>query len=158
MSHCKACKMEIDQKATKCPHCQAYQQWYKNPQNYGLLFMLPFIAVIFFWQSTILKSKQFTEYQKQFTVEKVKEILSDDGKRVIITYKIKNETQYKWEDLTYEMIGTDEDGDLVLTEAGSEYSWVIQPKEEAYLTVMVEKNKNVYSWDVRITDMETSVF
>ena len=88
----------------------------------------------------------------------VKEILSDDGKRVIITYKINNKTQYKWEDLTYEMIGTDENGDLVLTEAGSEYSLIIQPKGEAYLTVMVEKNKNVYSWNVRITDMETSVF
>ena len=157
MRLCKACQMEIDNKATKCPHCQAYQQWYKNPQHYGLFFVFPFILFIF-WQSSMFKSEQFTQYQSQFTIEEVTETVSDDDKRVIITYRIKNGTKHKWEHLSYELIGKDRNNNLVMTDAGSEYSWVVQPGGETYLTVKVEKNKNVYSWNIRITDLETSRF
>jgi len=147
--------MEIDQKATKCPHCQAHQQWYRNPQHYGMLFLIPFLAFMF-WQSSLFKSKKFTEYQKYFTVEKIKEIASDDDSKLIITYKVNNATNYKWEHLSYEIVGTDSNGELMLTDAGSEYSWVIQPDGESYLTVKVEKNRYVSSWSLEISDMETS--
>jgi len=159
MSHCKACKMEIDQKATVCPHCQSYQkQWYKNPQNYGLLFWVLFIAFIFFWHKTMFKSEDFKEYQSYFTVKEISKIVSDDQKKHIITYKINNRTKYKWEDIRYEMIGADENGKLILTDMGSEYRWIVQPKEESYLTVHVEKNKRVKSWSIKIMDLETSKF
>jgi len=36
---CRSCKDETDEAATKCPKCQAYQQWYRNPQYASLLFL-----------------------------------------------------------------------------------------------------------------------
>lgn len=47
MKKCKSCKSEIDEKATKCPHCQADQRnWFrKHPIITGLLIL--FVIGIF---------------------------------------------------------------------------------------------------------------
>jgi hypothetical protein len=47
---------------------------------------------------------------------------------------------------------------LVLSNAASEWAWVVQPRSQSYLSAKVERNKNVKKWKMKITDLETSRF
>jgi len=103
--------------------------------------------LFFFWQlSTLSRPKtRFSEHRGEFSVEEVRQTESDRWDRLHITFRITNGTKYKWEHLTYQLVGKDEKGALALTEWGSEYSWVVQPGAEAYVTVRVDSNKDVRS-------------
>ncbi len=160
MKPCKACQKEIPDEAYKCSHCRAFQKWYRNPQNISWLLLIPFFGFLY-WSSldlrdSYLNPQKYTQYQSQFTVELVKVVTSDDKKKDAITYKVKNGTDYKWENAKISLIGTDEKGDVVFTESDTKYGWVIQPKSESFLTVTVEKKWKVKSWEIKITDLDTS--
>lgn len=157
MKQCKSCMKEIDNNATKCPYCQGYQQWFRNPQHLGFLFAIPFIAFMM-WQTNVFKSEKFTDFKNNFKVDEVRIVQSDNNKNDIITYLISNDTNLKWSRIKYEVIGYDEKDKLVLTNAQSDYAFVIQPRSQAYLSAKVEKNKNVKKWKMKITDLETSRF
>lgn len=158
MKPCKACCEEINDEATRCPRCQAFQNWYRNPQNISWVFILIIFGWGYWFQtysfSSLLDKKDFFQYRDQFIVKKINEDRSNE-KRDALTYKIINETDIKWDSIKYELIGTDEKGDLILTDSGSEYSWVIKPKGESYLTVKIEKNTNVKSWSFKIVDLDS---
>jgi hypothetical protein len=155
MSQCRACRTEIDAAATKCPHCQAFQRWYRNPQAWGFLLLLPFLG-FFYWQSSLLGSRaQFVNYREHFSIEKVRDVEGDSTQRPRITYRITNRTKLKWEHLSYQLVGNDDKGDLVLTDWRSEPGLVLQPGGEAYVTVQVDPTKEVRSWHLQITDLHS---
>jgi regulation of enolase protein 1 (concanavalin A-like superfamily) len=157
MKQCKSCKKEIDDQATKCPYCQGYQQWFKNPQSFGFIFLIPLFGFMI-WQMNSFKSKAFDDFKTNFTVKEVRIVQSDDDKYDVITYVVKNDTNYRWTSIKYEVNGYDESDNVVLTNATSEYAWIVQPHSESYLSTKVARNKNVKKWKMRIVDMETSRF
>ena len=152
MKNCKSCNKEIDDIAKKCPHCQAFQNWFKNPQVIASIFPLLFIPYIFF--TTGLFSKEdFEDYKQFISAEKVSE--STTNKHLVFTYKIINKSSLEWENIEYQIIGKDESGVPVIVESKSEYSWTVSKNDEALLSTKISKDQpsNV-TWSFEIVKMK----
>jgi hypothetical protein len=156
MQTCKSCKKEIEVGATKCSYCQAYQSWYKNPQVYSLVLMLPFFVFIF-WNTGIFNKKSFDDYESKFTFTEEKVIDTNGSKAKLITYKIKNNTKHRWNRISYEVISSN-NGELLASLADSNYDWVIQPNSESLLTVKVALVPNANEWQLKIKDLKSDRF
>lgn len=156
MQICKACLKEIKVGATKCSYCQAYQVWYKNPQSYNFLFMVPLI-VFMFWNTGLLGKKEFSDYQSEFTLTIEKAIPAKNPKYVLVTYKVNNNTNHKWSDLRYQVVSKNK-GEILASEANRDYSWVIQANSDSLLTARVEIVPNVNEWELKIKDLEVKRF
>ena len=152
MQTCKSCLNEIETSATKCSYCQSYQVWYKNPQHYSLIIMLPFL-VFMFWNTGLFNKKEFSDFESEFSFNLEKIIDANKPNTILITYKVKNNTRYKWRDISYEIISK-HDGELLATNSVSDFSWVIQPNSESFLTVKVPIVSNANEWELKIKDLE----
>jgi hypothetical protein len=152
MQTCKSCLKEIETGATKCSYCQAYQIWYKNPQHYGFIFMLPFL-IFMLWNTGLYNKKEFSDFEKEFSFNLEKVISANSPNTILITYKIKNHTNYKWNDIRYEIVSR-HDGELLSTKYASDFSWVIQPGSESFLTVEVPIVSNANEWELKIKNLE----
>jgi hypothetical protein len=148
MQMCKSCLKEIETGATKCSYCQAYQIWYKNPQYYGFIFMLPFLIFIF-WNTGLFNKKQFSDFESEFTFTQEKTIATNNSKTLLITYKIKNNTNYKWNNIRYEIVSKS-NGELLTSKAVSDYGCVIQPNSESFLKVKISFIHNANQWEFKI--------
>ncbi|MBL4910858.1 MAG: hypothetical protein JKX78_12700 [Alteromonadaceae bacterium] len=149
--YCKACIQEIPSEATKCPYCQTYQHWYKNPQNYGIMVVWPFLFIMF-WNTGVFGNEKFPDYQDDFAVSIEKIVLIQNTKTRLITYKIKNNSDYKWRSINYLVISKKED-ELITTITGIDYSWVVQPHAISLLTVKVPYVRGANSWQLKIKDL-----
>ncbi|MCH7651814.1 MAG: hypothetical protein IIA63_11745 [Nitrospinae bacterium] len=155
MKPCKACLKEIHEKAYRCSFCGGFQNWYRNPQITLALFLIP-ILLFMVLEVADPNSRKYISYRNLFSVEQVKVVTSDDNKLDAITYKVNNKTKYKWQSIKYKVMGTDDKDDLVFTKSDVIWGWVVQPKAEAYLTVIVERKWKAKSWDIEITDLASS--
>lgn len=155
MKVCKACRTEIDARATKCPRCQAFQSWYRNPQDLVWLVIIP-ITVPTLWELWNFGGADFLAYQDQFSVEKVSDSPVDDTSGVT-TYRIRNGTKHKWQSLRYEHVGVDEKGQVMISHWGTEYGWTVQPFADALVGVEVDNKVGASSWTFRIADLRTSL-
>ncbi len=157
MTACKSCKTNIDDLATKCPYCQAYQQWFRNPQYFSLVFFIPLIALMI-WRPIGFESESFDEFRDQILVEEVRTVPSDDGTYDIITYNITNTTAFTWKRVVYELNGYDDKDTVVVSKMRSEYSWMVPPSSQAYLSANAARHGSIKKWRIRIVSMETSRF
>lgn len=152
MKNCKSCHKEIDERATKCPYCQGYQAWFKNPQLAGMIFPLIFIPFIFF-STGLFSNKSYTKFTDDFSVSLVNQ--SSDKKYDIYTYEISNSTKHKWKSVSYQMKGYNDSNQVVIVESDKEYDWNIQPHSKSMLSVKTDKNAPVTRWEFEITDMRS---
>ena len=155
MKICKSCRKQIEEKATKCPHCQAYQKWNRNPQVLGFIFPLIFIPLIFF-NSGLFSDKSFLDYKEKFEVKFLNS--SSDSKHNIYTYRISNNTGYKWADLDYQFIGLDSSNEVVTVKTESEYSWKVQPHSESLLSIKTLKDSPAVKWKLKLKDLKSNKF
>ena len=155
MKPCKSCHKEIDDLASKCPYCQAFQVWYRNPQVYGMLFPLVLIPVIFF-STGMWGKKEFADYSKLFDVNQIS--CSVDGDKIAIVYSIENKSEVKWNRLSYEVIGYDDKNMVNFTKTNSEFSWVIEPHGVSHLTVELENRNAVKRWALKISELNAGRF
>jgi len=155
MKNCKSCQKEIDDKATKCPYCQAFQNWFKNPQITGMIFPLIFIPYIFF-STGLFSRKSYTDFVDNFSASIVSE--SSENKKNIHTYQIQNSSKHKWSHICYQMTGYDNSNNIVIVESNNEYSWIIQPHSKSMLSVKTDKNEQIVKWEFKITDMRSDRF
>lgn len=153
MQTCKSCIKEIETGATKCSYCQAYQVWYKNPQNYSFIFMLPFFIFIF-WNTGLFNTNDFIDYENKFTFTEEKSINVSGSNAKLITFNIKNNTRHKWNRISYEVISK-QNGELLASITDSNYDWVIQPNSESLLTVKVPFIANANEWQLKIKDLKS---
>ena len=153
MQICKSCRKEIEIDATKCSYCQAYQSWYKNPQIYSFVIMLPFI-IFMFWNTGLINKKSFSEIESDFTFTEIKVVDTNGSKTKLITYKVKNDTKYKWNHISYEVVSS-HNGEILASITDSNYDWVIQPNSESLLTVKVAFIPNVNQWQFKIKDLRS---
>jgi hypothetical protein len=150
MKNCKSCHKEIDQKATKCPYCQAFQTWFKNPQLLGFVFPLIFIPFIF-GSTGLFSKKSYTDFSNEFSVSLVNE--SSDNEHDIHTYEISNNTKHKWKNISYQMKGFDDSEEIVVVDSNNNYTWIIQPNSKSMLSVRTTKNTPATHWKFEITDI-----
>jgi len=151
--YCNACCKEIDSAATKCPYCRTYQIWYKNPQAWSSLFFIPFL--IFMWWSTgLFKGKlEFTDYKNDFAITEVNNVLDNRNRTRVLTYRIKNNTDYKWRNINYELTSKKDD-DVISIKTDEEYRWLIQPHDESMITVRIKRMSSASSWQFTIKDLD----
>ena len=155
MKNCKSCKKEIDEAASKCPFCQSYQIWYKSPQIYSFLFIIPIMGFSF-WNIKSLDSKSYTQFKDKISFEIVSNRIVD--KNIEFIYKVKNLTEYKWDSIKYQMVGYDSAGKIISTKNGGVYEWVIQANSESLISVDVpnDDSQNIKTWKFEIIDLRTS--
>ncbi|MAT16442.1 MAG: hypothetical protein CMJ46_14360 [Planctomyces sp.] len=153
MAICRACKQEIPDGATKCHLCQSHQKWYQSPLFLSQIFTLPmFIVLYFVILRPMYNKRDFEDYRDQFSVERVATTDSSDQH---LTYRITNNTDYKWVDISFEI--TMKKGDELLSvENDQEYSWVIRPHGQSLVTAYINHPPDgADTFDFRITDMKT---
>ncbi|WDE11572.1 hypothetical protein [Thalassomonas haliotis] len=154
MIQCASCRQEIAAEATKYPYCQGYQTWYKNPQYSNCIFLLPFLVFIF-WSTGIFTEKDYQTYRDDFSVSEENIVLMPKSQSRLITYRVENNTEYKWKHISYEVIGKHK-GKLIAANTDIDYGWVVQPNSESLLTAEVPFMPGASSWEFRIKDLESA--
>ena len=150
MKLCKLCKKEIDIQASKCPYCQAHQYWYRNPQIIGFVFPFVFIPALFYVMG-IWGNPEYKNYKDYISVVEINRGI--DGDNVILNYNIINKSNKKWNDISYQLICQDTNGNIVSTKTEKVHSWVVLPNHSSYITVEVAKKESVKSYMFTILDL-----
>lgn len=151
MKKCKSCKKEIDDSATKCPFCQSFQKWYKGPQIMILIFPLLMLPSLFSI-SRLTNDEKYLNYKKDILVTQVN--IASDTESDIHTYNIKNNTEHKWHDISYQFIGTDEEGKVVVVQSDSKYRWKVQANSASMISIKTPKDTPAEKWSLKIVDMK----
>ncbi|WOX07238.1 hypothetical protein [Microbulbifer pacificus] len=155
MKVCKLCKKEIESSAKKCPYCQGYQDWYRNPQILSLIAIVP---IMFLWFNYInpFNTENFVDYQEQFSSKQINtvELEGRNGPYFKVTFEVQNNTEYKWGDMSYELIGRN-NGTIIIVEPGATFSWVIQPHSSSYISASTPVVPDISSWELVIKDLKT---
>lgn len=155
MKHCKSCKKEIDSDATKCPYCQAYQVWYKNPQTYGVVFPLAFMILLFYMMG-IFGSPDFEDYKEKIKTEKQSEAMV--GNYYFVNFKITNETDLTWNQISYNLISYDKDDAVLVSESGHEFRWHLPANESVILSARSEDDPKIVRRELIITSLKKDRF
>ena len=156
MKSCKSCFKEIESAASKCPHCQTYQVWYKNPQLFGLIF--PFVLIpVMFYSMGLWFNKEYAGNENSFVI---KEISATQGEynKLALNYLIENKSNIKWHSISYQITALDSDNKLIISKTGQDYSWIIQPNQSTYLTIEVDNSYNANKWVLKILDIKSGKF
>lgn len=155
---CKACKEEIDGAATKCPKCQAYQRWYRNPQMFPLLVMIPFLTFLFFDMSSSRTPGAFRDYADKLTVAVVDEKPAADNRSNLVTVRLDNRTSKTWKRPKFQIESLDGAGNVVSVEHQSEYNMVVAPNSSAMdtLSLRIRPAVAVAKRRVILTDIDSN--
>ncbi|WGL18410.1 hypothetical protein PVT68_08950 [Microbulbifer bruguierae] len=96
------------------------------------------------------------DYQKQFSSQQINvvEVEGRNGPYFKITFKVQNDTDHKWGQMSYELIGRT-GGEIIVAEPGSTYSWVIQPHSSSYLSADIPVVQGIANWELVIKDIKT---
>jgi len=155
MKNCRSCKKEIDADASKCPYCQTFQVWYKNPQVHGLavslVFMLPF-----FYMTGIFGYPKYEDYKDKIKYEIQSE--SHVQGKYVVNYKIINESDVVWNDISYSVISYDKDGAVVISEPNYEYRWLLPANGSVILSAKVSKDEKIARRELIITSLKRDRF
>ncbi|MBU1620987.1 MAG: hypothetical protein KJ556_12015 [Gammaproteobacteria bacterium] len=156
MKTCKSCIKEIDNAASKCPYCQSFQIWYKNPQIFGFIFPLVFIPVMFYSMG-IWFNKNYPGNEHLFEVKEIG-ISPGEHNRLALNYLIANKSDTKWHNISYEVSVFDAAGKLLFVKTGQDYSWLVQPNQSSYLTIELDNNLKAEKWKLKILDIKSGRF
>ena len=161
---CKSCRELIDDAARKCPKCQAYQQWYRNPQCVTLLFLTCFI-VFLIWNSLSHRiiPATFAAYKDKLSVSVVREEAdgsSADGKRRLLTVQIDNRSDKTWKRPTFQILSLDKAGKIIGAEHVSDFKLVVAPHSSTLdtLTLRLVPAEPIAERKVSLTDIGPNLF
>jgi hypothetical protein len=153
---CKSCKEQIDQAATKCPKCQGYQHWYRNPQAISLFLLLPCFAFIFWNASRLTNRASFADYKDKLSVSVVDEKPSAGGKAELLTVRVENRTNRTWKRPTFQIENLDENDKVLSVEHISGYNMVVAPNSSQLdtLSLRISPAQPVAKRRVTLTDID----
>jgi hypothetical protein len=132
---CKACKEQIDAAATKCPRCQAFQHWYRNPQLIPLVLLIPFFVFVIPSMLRLSGTAVFADYRDKLSVSVVDEGGSTNAKTSLVTIRLENRTDKTWKRPKIQIESLDADGKIVSVEHVNEYNLVVAPNSSVLDTV-----------------------
>jgi len=157
---CKSCKEEIEAAATKCPKCQAFQNWYRNPQLFPLLFLIPFFAYLMWNMSRYEKAGTFADYRDKLSVSVVEENPSSNGRSSLVTVRLENRTDKTWKSPKIQIESLDADGKVVSVEHVHEYNVVVAPNSSVLDTfsLRVTPAQPVVKRKATLTDIDSNRF
>lgn len=157
---CKACKEPIDQAATKCPRCQAYQYWYLNPRMLSLLWLVPLAFLIWSPFRHTRQVAKFADYKDQFSVSVVEETASASRTGRLLTVRIENQTDRAWKRPNFQIESLDANEKLMCVENLNAYNVVVVPKSSVLttLTLRITPAEPVAKRKVTLTDLDADRF
>lgn len=160
---CKACKEPIEETATKCPKCQAYQQWYRNPQWLSLAFFLCFLVFLFWSSLNRARPETFASYKNKVEVSVVGEQPDGNftlGKRSLLTVQINNRTDKAWKRPKFEVESLNAEGKVIGAEHLTDYNVVVAPNSSTLVTLplRVVPAEPVAQRRVALTDFDSNRF
>ncbi len=157
---CKSCKEEIDAAATKCPKCQAFQNWYRNPQVLPLLFVILFFAYMAWSISRVGKAATFADYRGKLSVSVVEENPSTNGKTSLVTVRLENRTDKTWKSPKVQVESLDAEGKVLSVEHVHEYNVVVAPNSSVLDTfsLRVIPAQQVAKRRATLTDIDSNRF
>jgi hypothetical protein len=155
---CKSCKEQIDQAATKCPKCQAYQQWYRNPQMLPLVFLFPFFAFLIWNTSRVINPASLADYKDKLSVSVVDEKPSATGKAGLLTVRLENRTNKTWKRPKFQIESLDGNDKILSVEHVNEYNLVVAPNSSALdtLSLRIIPAQPVVKRRVTLTDIDSN--
>ena len=156
---CKACKEQIEQAANKCPRCQAYQHWYRNPRMLYFLWLVLLVPIL--WnpsrRSTVTT---FADYKDKFSVSVVEETGQANGKARLLTVRLENRSDKTWKSPKFQVESLDANEKLLCVEHTQEYHLVVGPNSSALdtITLRVAPAETVAKRRVTLTDLDSNRF
>jgi hypothetical protein len=157
---CKSCQEQIDQAATKCPKCQAYQQWYRNPQVFPLIFLLPFFAFLIWNMSRLSSPASLADYKDKLSVSVVDEKPSANAKTGLLTVRLENRTNKTWKRPKFQIESLDGNDKVLSVEHVNEYNMVVAPNSSTLdtLSLRIIPAEAVAKRKVTLTDIDSNRF
>lgn len=148
MKTCKHYQEQISKAATKCPKCQSFQYWYRNPQIIMLLPMLLFISFLYTMMSTRMERLDFEDFKDQITLTRLsKDTIQVQNKKMInLLVEIANTSEHQWKNAIYEVKYLSSTGDLLTVEKDSDYQFVLSAHDKTISSIKVpvyEQYENV---------------
>ena len=155
---CKSCQEQIDQAATKCPKCQAYQQWFRNPQMVPLFFVLPFIAFVIWNTSRLTNPASFADYRDKLSVDVVDQKPAANGKVELLTVRLENRTSKTWKRPKFQIESLDGNDKVLSVEHVNEYNLVVAPNSSALdtLSLRIIPAEPLVKRRVTLTDIDSN--
>ncbi|MCK7596943.1 hypothetical protein M0G74_06615 [Microbulbifer sp. CAU 1566] len=103
-----------------------------------------------------MDSKNFLDYQQKFLSRQISVVQFEgrSGPHLKVTFEVTNNSDYKWGQLNYELIGRS-DGKIIVAEPGATYAWVIQPHSSSHVNANIPVIDGVSEWELVIKDMKT---
>ena len=156
---CKSCKEQIDEAATKCPRCQSYQHWYRNPRMLHLLWLL-LLAFLFWNPYRRPRPITFADHKDKFSVSVVEENARADGRTWLVTVRLENQSERTWRRPKFQVESLDGNEKLLCVEHASEHNVVVGPKSSALATLSLRTipAQPVAKRRVTLTDLEANRF
>jgi hypothetical protein len=157
---CKSCKEQIDTAATKCPKCQAYQNWYRNPQMLSFVFLVPFLVFILWNTSQVTHPATLADYKDKLSVSVIDEKPPANGKADLVTVRLENRSNKTWKRPKFQIESLDGNDKVLSVEHVSEYNLVVAPNSSALdtLSLRIIPAEPVAKRRVRLTDMDSGRF
>jgi hypothetical protein len=159
---CTSCKEPIDAAATKCPRCQAYQHWYRNPQWITVVFFLPLLLLMFRHSPYSPTAASFSDYKDKVLASVVREEPPSGSaiKRSLLTVRIENRSDKKWQRPHFQIESLDSAGTVLAVEHLEDASLVLSPNSSVMdtLSLRVIPTEMVASHKVTITDLASDRF
>jgi len=155
---CKSCKEPIDASASKCPKCQAFQSWYRNPQIFAFLFIIPFLGFSYYSSSRILHSTDYSDYADQI---RVKIVATEESqlkpREIFLNVEIENSSDKAWKRPKFQVQSLDAQGKILVVENVSDYDLIIPAKGKivSTLTLRTIPDKTVTSRNIALTEADT---
>ena len=137
---CFLCRTPIDVDAKKCPHCWAFQARWKNlegsPWGAGA-FLLMILGVFGSAAYGALTRPVFETHAAALTAEasRIDVIETPKGPQVSCLVRIRNATEHRWRDFSFEVRLLDTNGVLVDTYTARERNLLVPAKGDANLRV-----------------------
>ena len=134
---CGSCKEQIDEAATKCPRCQAYQHWYRNPQWIPLLFVIPLLLLTFWHNPYSPAVAKFSDYKDKILVSVVREEPPTGSaiKRSLLTVRLENRSDKTWRRPHFQIESLDVAGKTIAVEHLEDASLVLPPNSSVMDTL-----------------------
>src|SRR2546423_12907603 len=155
---CKSCKEQIDSAATKCPKCQAFQQWYRNPQLIPFVFLIPFFAFVIWDMSRMRNTVTFADYRDKLSVSVIDENPSTNPRTSLVTVRLENRSDKTWKRPKLQIESLDADGKIVSVEHVDEYNVVVGPNSSALdtLSLRIIPAQAIVKRRVTLTDIDSN--
>ena len=142
MKTCKYCKESISTEASKCPKCQSYQSFWRQPLFLAfamipLWLMLPYLIL-----PSMNDRADFADHADKIILTVLSKDTLHYGKEQETKYlnilvEVENKTEEEWQHADYEIEYYSKEGKLVNVERESGYSFKLRPHSTGKTSIKV---------------------